>query len=282
MSRKALREIGGPLATLAEDVGSNHDRAVRGFMAKAAFLLRIMVIASFAAWLFRSILFAPYYVPSSSMMPTLREGDFFIASRWDFGVSPRSFASFAPEHPRLFADLPERGDIVVFSPRAKPGVNFVKRVIGLPGDTISMEAGIVSINGEKVDHQRIADFIAPLEGDVSCVVVPSVVDQRALTKGGAAGCRFSRDVETLPDGTSFAVLDIAPALSDYVEPFSVPQGKVALFGDNRDDSLDSRFSVAMGGIGLVDADRLLGKMRFVIGRDAEGARFVGTRAFAAD
>ena len=253
-----------------------------GFGAKVAFLLRVVFLASIAAWLFRSVLFAPYYVPSSSMMPSLRQGDFFIASRWDFGVSPRSFAAFAPSHPRIFADLPERGEIVVFSPRSKPGVNFVKRVIGLPGDTISMTAGIVSINGSRVSHEQIADFVAPLEGDVKCVVMPSVVDQRAVTQSGEPGCRFSREIETLPSGTSFPVLDIAPARSDFFREFTVPEGKVALFGDNRDDSLDSRFSVASGGIGLVDADRLLGKLRFVIGRDAEGARFMGTRAFAAD
>lgn len=270
------------MASIAVEPERISDAGTGGVLAKLGFLARIVVLATFAAWLFRSVLFAPYYVPSSSMMPTLREGDFFVASRWDYGISPRSFASFAPESPRLFADLPERGDIVVFSPRSKPGVNFVKRVIGLPGDTISMDGGIVSINGAPVVHEEIADFVAPAGGDLECVVVPAVVDQRSVTVSGVPGCRFGRAVETLPDGTSFAVLDIAPAMSDYMEPVIVPEGRVALFGDNRDDSLDSRFSAEAGGIGFVGADRLLGKLRFVVGRDAQGARFMGTRALAAD
>ena len=253
-----------------------------GFGEKLAFVLRVCFLTTLAAWLFRSVLFAPYYVPSSSMMPSLRQGDFFIASRWDYGVSLRSFLSFGPSTPRLFHSLPERGDVVVFSPRSKPGVNFVKRVIGLPGDTISMEAGIVSINGQAVTHETISDFIAPLRGDVRCVILPSVVDQRAVTRSGDDGCRFSREIETLPSGRSFPVLDIAPARSDYIQEFTVPEGKIAMFGDNRDDSLDSRFPVEAGGIGLVDSDRLLARLRFVVGRDAEGARFMGTRAFAAD
>ena len=216
------------------------------------------------------------------MMPTLREGDFFIASRWDYGVSPRSFASFAPSSPMFFQDLPERGDIVVFSPKAKPGVNFVKRVIGLPGDVLAMENGILSINGEEVSHTSIRDFVAPAEGELACVVVEGIVDQRVTLPSGKPGCRFSRDIEQLPSGVAFPVLDIAPARSDYFAPVTIPEGKVALFGDNRDDSLDSRFPIFVGGIGLVDSDRLLGKLRFVIGRDAQGARFIGTRAFAAD
>ena len=268
------------LATLASESGMSPESV--GVGSHIALLARVVFFATLAAWIFRSVLFAPYYVPSSSMMPSLRQGDFFIASRWDYGISPRSFSSMAPWSPKLFAALPERGDVVVFSPRSKPGVNFVKRVIGLPGDRIAVDDGIISINGNRVTHRRIADFVAPLESDIECIVMPSVVDQRALTVTGEDGCRFSRDVETLPGGASFPVLDIAPSRSDFIDEFTVPAGKVALFGDNRDDSLDSRFPVSAGGIGMVGTDRLLGKLRFVVGRDAEGARFMGTRAFAAD
>ncbi|WP_298842332.1 signal peptidase I [uncultured Salinicola sp.] len=268
------------MATLASESVTSSGPA--GLGSRIALLARVVFFATLAAWLFRSVFFAPYYVPSSSMMPSLRQGDFFIASRWDYGISPRSFSSMAPWSPRLFADIPARGDVVVFSPRSNPDVNFVKRVIGLPGDRIAVEDGVISINGRKVSHRRIADFVAPLDSDIDCVVVPSVVDQRALTVTGEEGCRFLREVETLPGGTSFPVLDIAPARSDFIDEFTVPDGKVALFGDNRDDSLDSRYPVSAGGIGMVGTDRILGKLRFVVGRDAEGARFMGTRAFAAD
>lgn len=247
-----------------------------------AWIAKVVLMAMLCAWLFRSLLFAPYYVPSSSMMPTLRQGDFFLASRWDYGLSPRSFFAGASPHPRIFSDLPERGDIVVFSPETQPKTNFVKRVIGLPGDVIAMRRGILEINGQKVDHVEIKDFIAPVKGDVMCLVLPRIVDQRAVTPSGEPGCRFSRSVEMLPNGVRFSVLDIAPALTDEVPEITIPEGKVFVAGDNRDNSMDSRIPIEMGGVGLIDADRIHGKLRLVIGRDAQGARFFGARAIAAD
>lgn len=145
-----------------------------------------------------------------------------------------------------------------------------------------MENGILSINGSRVEHIEIVDFVAPTGGDVQCIVVPRVVDQRTVTESGDPGCRFARAVETLPNGVSFPVLDIAPARTDTVESFTVPQDRIFVAGDNRDNSLDSRVPIDMGGVGLVEADRVHSKLRFVIGRDASVARFMGERAFAAD
>lgn len=270
------------MATLALHDGKTATGRRWRIGAHAAYMLKVMSLSMIAAWLFRSVLFAPYYIPSGSMMPLLREGDFFIASRWDYGISPRSFVGGAPSSPMIFASSPDRGDVIVLSPPNDAKTTYVKRVVGIAGDRIAMRSGVLHINGIAVSSHPIRDFIAPVGGDTNCVVVPDVVDQRTMTRSGRPGCRFGRAVETLPNGVSYPTLDIAPARTDYVDEFVVPAGMMAVMGDNRDNSLDSRVPVEAGGLGLLSTDRALGRMRAVIGSDAQGARFLGTRAFAAD
>ncbi|WP_213177395.1 signal peptidase I [Croceicoccus gelatinilyticus] len=246
-------------------------------------LLRIAKMVGMACvltFLARSVLFAPYYVPSGSMMPALQVGDFFVASRFDFGVSPRSFVPSAPATPMVGAALPDRGDIVVFQNPKKPGMNIVKRVIGLPGDRLAMHDGQLFLNDQWIISSKMEDFLAPMKG-VNCLSLPGIVEQNALNDAGEPACRFHRDVEFMPNGKRFATLDIAPAVSDEFAEIVVPDDHVFVLGDNRDDSLDSRYAIADGGVGFVPADRLVGKLRFVIGNNTAGARFIGLRdAFA--
>lgn len=237
----------------------------------------LVILAVCAAFIFRSVLFAPFFVPSGSMMPVLRVGDFFIASRFDYGISPRSFVATASASPSIGRSLPKRGDIVVFLNPSDLRQKMVKRVVGLPGDRIEINAGNLMINGETVSRSRVSDFLAKVEPGVSCVVVPGVVDQNDHLSDGEDACRFGRAVETLPGGEQFATIDIAPAHSDFFPSTIVPQGNVFVMGDNRDDSLDSRFPRWEGGVGFVPVDNLLGKLRFVIGNNEAGSRFIGMR-----
>lgn len=237
----------------------------------------LVVLAILAAFVFRSVLFAPFFVPSGSMMPVLRVGDFFVASRYDYGISPRSFVATASARPMLGKALPDRGDIVVFLNPSDLRQKMVKRVVGLPGDRIEVIAGVLKINGSDVVRSIAPDFLAKVEPGVSCVVVPGVVDQNDHAADGEEACRFGRAVETLPGGESFATIDIAPAHSDFFPATVVPADSIFVMGDNRDDSLDSRFPRWEGGVGFVPVDNLMGKLRFVIGNNEAGARFMGMR-----
>lgn len=242
----------------------------------------MVLVTMFLAFIARSVLFSPYFIPSGSMMPSLRVGDFFIASRFDYGISPRSFLANAPMTPRIGHGLPDRGDIVVFAGPTEPSINIVKRVVGLPGDTISMKDGTLSINGIAAKSILIDDFVVARSSHVPCLVIPGTVDQTAVLADGRDACRFHRSVETLPGGKQFATIDIAPAFSDTFDNIVVPDGFLFVMGDNRDDSLDSRVPHSMGGVGFLPQENLLGKLRFVIGSDAKGTRFMGERALAAD
>lgn len=217
------------------------------------FLLKLAVIV----FVFRSFIYAPFNIPSESMLPRLQTGDYLLAAKWPYGYSNASLPFGIELFPgRIFANEPERGDMVIF--KAPPGndVDYIKRVIGLPGDTVQMRDGALYLNGEEVPRRRIADFMLPVSPNTSCAA-PRF---RQPAPGGVEVCRYPRYVETLPGGKSYEVLDMGIVPQDDTEPFLVPDGHMFLMGDNRDNSLDSRFSAAEGaGIGFVPQDNLVGK-----------------------
>lgn len=214
-----------------------------------------IVKLALAVVILRSFIFSPFNIPSESMLPQLYIGDFLFISKWNYGFSRYSLPFSAPIIPgHLFASLPERGDVVVFKAPPANRDDYIKRVIGLPGDTIQMVHGRVILNGVPVKQERIADFIIPVSPNYHCL------DQfRDTDSNGRAICRYHQYRETLPNGKSYTTLDRGESVKDDTPVYAVPAGHVFMMGDNRDDSEDSRFSVEEGGIGYVPLINLEGK-----------------------
>ncbi len=217
--------------------------------------LRFVIIVALLAWAFRSFVFAPFNIPSGSMLPTLHIGDYLLVAKWPYGFSRYSFPlEFPPFSGRIFSRLPERGDVVVFLP---PGEreDYVKRVIGLPGDTVEVRSGQLILNGRPIPRQDMRPVAIPITANSPCRVVPGATP---LVRNGA--CVYPTYRETLPNGASYRVIDqVNNQIADNFPATKVPPGTVFMMGDNRDDSLDSRFSVAEGGIGFVPVENLVGR-----------------------
>ena len=223
-------------------------------------LLRFLLILALAAWAFRSFVVAPFNIPSGSMLPTLYIGDYLMVAKWPYGYSRYSFPlTFPPFKGRILSRLPKRGDVVVFR---QPGgdTEFVKRVIGLPGDTIQVLDGMLILNGRPITRQALQPFAMPISPNSPCKVVPPASPFVTTLGNAQSYCVYPAYRETLPGGPSYAVLDqIDNPRADDFPTVKVPPGHVFMMGDNRDDSLDSRFSPAEGGIGFVPIENLVGR-----------------------
>jgi signal peptidase I len=223
-------------------------------------LLRFLLILALIAWVIRSFIVAPFSIPTGSMIPTLYIGDYLAVAKWPYGYSRFSFPfSFPSFDGRILSKLPKRGDVAVFRP---PGgkIEFVKRVIGLPGDTIEVRGGMLILNGRALPRQSVRPFAMPMSANSPCKVVPPASPMVTSPGDGQAYCLYPAYRETLPGGPSYTVLDqVENPRADDFPALKVPAGHIFLMGDNRDDSLDSRFTTAEGGIGLVPVENLVGR-----------------------
>lgn len=220
--------------------------------------IRFLVKLAIVVLIFRSFLFSPFSIPSESMLPRLLIGDYLFVSKWNYGYSRWSLPMGVPLIPgRILGKTPARGDVVVFRAPEVLDHDVIKRVIGLPGDTVQMRAGTLILNGTPVPKARIADFTLPLTPnfDAERCGAPFIdVDAQ-----GAQICRYPRYRETLPGGRSYEVLDQAQLPDrDDTGLYTVPAGHVFVMGDNRDDSGDSRFPPP-GGMGYVPMENIEGK-----------------------
>lgn len=198
--------------------------------------LRTIVYALLIAFFVRTLAYQPFNIPSGSMIPTLLVGDYLFVSKFSYGYSryalPLGLGFFSG---RILAREPERGDIAVFRQPPTNRDDFIKRLVGIPGDRVQMVDGVLHLNGEPVDKRRIDDFI--------------VSDHRGRAR------RIPQYIETLPNGPSYTVReslgDTGPV--DNTREFVVPPGQYFGMGDNRDDSNDSR------NWGFVPAENLVGR-----------------------
>ena len=224
--------------------------------------LRFIVILVLLAWAVRSLIVAPFSIPSGSMLPTLYIGDYVMVAKWPYGYSRYSFPfGFPSFEGRILGQLPKRGDVVVFR-HPHEDTDLIKRVIGLPGDTIEVRGGMLVLNGKTIDRERLARFKMPITPNSPCKVVPPATAMVEVADDQSF-CIYPAYRETLPGGPSYTVLDqVDREDADNRPPVAVPAGHVFLMGDNRDDSLDSRFSPTEGGVGFVPVERLIGRGLF--------------------
>jgi len=186
-----------------------------------------------------TFLFEPFFIPSGSMVPTLLVGDYLFVNKFAYGYSHYSFP-FSPDvfSGRIFGKVPPRGAVVVFRPPGEPDTDFIKRVIGLPGDTIQVTNGQLLINGVQVPRVDEGDYTDDSDGEGGVVIAREFL-------------------ETLPNGKSHAILKRDDdGFANNTQVYTVPAGDLFMMGDNRDDSEDSRFMD--GPVGYVPIENVIG------------------------
>ena len=214
-------------------------------------LIRTLAYALVIALGVRSIAFEPFNIPSSSMVPTLLVGDYLFVSKYAYGYSRHSLPLSPPLFKgRVFASEPERGDIAVFKWPVDDSTDYIKRIVGLPGDRIRVIEGVLHINGKPVQRQRVEDFVRR--------------DLFGLPRGTA------QYIETLPNGRSYRIIETEGDLAakDNTDEYLVPEGHYFAMGDNRDNSADSRYWKADRR--FVPAENLVGRADFLFFSIEEG------------
>ena len=238
---------------------STASRAKKEKKESAGSLLRFVFLVAILAWAFRSLIIAPFNIPSASMLPTLYVGDYVAVAKWPYGYSRYSFPFGFPSFGgRILGELPRRGDVVVFR-RPGEGADLIKRVIGLPGDIVEVRAGRLLLNGRPVSRRPRPPVKVAISANSPCKVVAPAAAMVTVS-GNSSFCVYHAFLETLPGGPSYTVLtQVTDGPDDNFPRTRVPAGRLFVMGDNRDDSLDSRFPAIEGGIGMVPTENLIGR-----------------------
>ncbi|WP_299892225.1 signal peptidase I [uncultured Ruegeria sp.] len=236
--------------------------------------IKTIVYALLIAGVFRTLFFQPFWIPSGSMKQTLLIGDFLFVNKMAYGYSYASCPSMVmpsiglnidaegicgwlpgEDNGRIWGGDPERGDVIVFR-HPVTGRDYIKRLIGLPGDRIQVREGQIILNGTPVPQQPDGVFT-----EVAAPQGPQGLRPRCENGpvGNGGICEKSRMIETLPNGVSYDVLNIHNQGSDNTGIYTVPEGNYFFMGDNRDNSADSRLPQSAGGVGYVPYENLIGR-----------------------
>lgn len=212
--------------------------------------VKVVVQALLLALVVRTFLFQPFNIPSGSMEETLLVGDYLFVSKYSYGYSRYSFPfGLGFFDGRVWAAEPERGDIAVFKLPRDGKTDYIKRVIGLPGDKIQMIDGVLNINGQAIERERVDDYVE--------------------TSMSGRTENVPRYRETLPNGISYLTLDrVADGPSDNTQIYEVPAGHFFMMGDNRDNSTDSR---VLNAVGYVPFENFVGRAEILFFSVQEGA-----------
>jgi signal peptidase I len=190
----------------------------------------------------RTVAYEPFNIPSGSMIPTLLVGDYLFVSKLSYGYSRYSLPFSLPLIPgRIFFSEPKRGDVVVFKLPSDNKTDYIKRLVGLPGDTVQLKNSILYINGKPVKREKVSDFIERV--------------------GESNYTRTTRYIETLPGGRHHYILEATEnTVYDNTPVYTVPEGHYFAMGDNRDRSRDSRF---LDDVGYIPRQNLVGRAEFL-------------------
>ncbi len=218
--------------------------------------IKTVVYALLIAGVFRTLFFQPFWIPSSSMKDTLLVGDFLFVNKMAYGYAQVSCPfSVCPISGRIFGGEPETGDVVVFR-HPTNGQDFIKRLMGRPGDKIQVINSVVHINGVEAPQEPAATFSelydrqGPVGGYPRC---------QNSGVGIGATCEKERLIETLPNGVTHSILNISETRLDNTPVYTVPEGHYFFMGDNRDNSTDSRVAQSAQGVGFVPYENLIGR-----------------------
>jgi len=219
--------------------------------------VKTVVYALLIAGVFRTLFFQPFWIPSGSMKDTLLVGDFLFVNKMAYGYSqyscPFSICTFIDG--RWLGSEPDRGDVVVFR-HPVTGSDFIKRLIGMPGDRIQVRDGVLYINDEAAPQQDAGTFVETFDKQGPVGNLP-----QCENAGVALGqdCLKSRAIETLPNGVEHSILNVRNSRLDNTPVYTVPEGHFFFMGDNRDNSTDSRVSQNAMGVGFVPFENLIGR-----------------------
>jgi signal peptidase I len=250
--KAALTDPGGNRMALR--AAKKEQKRADGWLAET---LKTVVYALLLAAAIRTLFFQPFWIPSGSMKPTLLIGDFLFVNKFAYGYSRHSCPfSLCPFPGRIWAGEPERGDVIVFK-HPIDGSDYIKRLVGLPGDRIMVRDGLLHINGTPVEVTPDGEFAEVFERQGPMQSTPNCANG-VVGLGGT--CLNERNRETLPGGVTHAILNTTVTSGDNTEEFVVPEGKYFMMGDNRDNSSDSRFrAIAGGGVGFVPFENFVGR-----------------------